>query len=70
MNNVKTGINFSTADNESKNGDLNVTIKVVVPTTTATFATTYPLQQQRLLQVMKRFQFLKHPHHLHLKWKI
>ena len=29
-----------------------------------------PLQQQRLLQVMKRFQFLKHPQYHHLKWKI
>ena len=50
LNNVKTGINFSTADNESKNGELNVTIHnqsssnsnsnvcYNIPTTTATFA--------------------------------
>ena len=42
LNNVKTWINFSTADNESKNGNFNrylYIIKVVVPTATAKFAT-------------------------------
>ena len=42
LNNVNTRINFSTADNESKTGNLNIysyIIKVVVPTATATFAT-------------------------------
>ena len=59
LNSVNTGINFSTADNESKNGNLNIYILYL-----------YPLQQQRLLQLMKRFLFLKHPRYLHLKWKI
>ena len=59
VNNVNTGINLSTVNNESKKDNLNIMIKVVVP-----------LQQQRLLQVMKRFLFLKHPQYLHLKWKI
>ena len=42
LSNVSTGISFSTADNESKNSNLNTysyIIKVVVPTATATFAT-------------------------------
>ena len=42
LHNVNTGINFSTADDESKTGNLNIysyIIKVVVPTATATFAT-------------------------------
>ena len=42
LSNVNTGISFSTADNESKNSNLNTysyIIKVVVPTATATFAT-------------------------------
>ena len=59
VNNVNTGINLSTVNNESKKDNLNIMIKVVVP-----------LQQQRLLQVMKRFLFLKPSQYLHLKWKI
>ena len=42
LSNVNTGISFSTAGNESKNSNLNTysyIIKVVVPTATATFAT-------------------------------
>ena len=42
LSNVSTGISFSTADNESKNSNLNTysyIIKVVVPTATAMFAT-------------------------------
>ena len=58
LNNVNTGINFSTADNESKTDNLNTNQ-----------SSSTPLQQQRLLQVMKRFLFLK-PHYRHLKWKI
>ena len=40
-NNVNTGINFSTANNESKNGNLKYLyiIKVVVPTAITTFVT-------------------------------
>ena len=41
LNTANTGINFSTAHNESKNGNLNAyyIIKVVVPIARATFAT-------------------------------
>ena len=41
LNNVNTGNDFSTAHNESKNGNLNAyyIIKVVVPIARATFAT-------------------------------
>ena len=41
LNNVNTGINFSTADNESKNSNLKhlYIIKVVVPTAITTFVT-------------------------------
>ena len=52
VNNVNTGINLSTVNNKSKNDNFNThqSNKVVLP-----------LQQQRLLQVMKRFLFLKQP---------
>ena len=42
LNNVNTGILFSTADSKSKNGNLNTSqniIKEVVPTATAKFRT-------------------------------
>ena len=62
LNNVNTGNDFSTAHNESKNGNLNAyyIIKVVVvPIATATFATSNEM-----------FSVSQTPAFLHLKWKI
>ena len=39
INNVNTGINLSTVNNESKKDNLNIMISVVVTTATATFVT-------------------------------
>ena len=61
VNNVNTGINLWTVNKESANDMLNIHYQEW---------SYYPLQQQSLLKVIKRFLFLKHPHYLHLKWKI
>ena len=59
LNNVNTGINFSTAHNESKIGNLNTysyIIKIVLPTAIATFAAsnkTFSVSQRPLLSSAK-----------------
>ena len=63
VNNGNTGINLWTVNNETKNDNLNIHDQ--------SEWWYYPLiLQERLLKVIKRFLFLKHPQYLHLKWMI